>query len=94
MSEDKKKKEITVDFDLYREELNSALNQGVSAGYTQALQSVIRYIKAGTPAKDFFTSEAHELWKYVLEALGKGNEWEEYLKAKQEKEEQKESKEG
>ena len=91
MSEPTRKKELTLEFELYKEELNNALNQGVQAGYTQALQTVVRYLKDEKTAKDFFTSEPHELWKYVLKALGKENEWEEYLKAKQEKEEKQES---
>jgi hypothetical protein len=90
MNELPRKKEVTIEFELYKEELQNALNQGVNAGYTQALQTLIRYLKDEKEAKEFFTSEPHELWQYVFKSLGKEKEWEEYLKVKEEKEKQKE----
>lgn len=80
------KKELTIDHDLYEFEMQKALKQGVQAGYTQALNQMVKYLNDKKPLKEVAAGDLHPMWEFVLKALNRADEWKEYEISKTQKE--------
>lgn len=85
------KKEITIDFNLYVDEKTQAFNQGSTNGYNIAFNSIVSFLSKKQDIDSFIgDKEFNPHWGHLLVALGRKEEWENFIKSRKEKEEQKE----
>lgn len=83
---DKPTKHITIDFDLWVKEKQDSFKKGITDGYSFAMKAVTVYLKKGGHIKDFITGEYTPDWEPLLKALGREQEWKEFLEHRKEQE--------